>query len=391
MSYTIPNEGDAGNSAQAAPDKVDFDAIASGSAMTGVVSGCAVTAQGTPDMTVAVASGTVAVLGTTASVTSGNVTITAAHATLPRFDLVVSNSSGTKSAVAGTASSNPVFPAIPASSVLLAAVYVAAAVTTITSGTITDKRVTVPGLATTAAAVGTSAGGSATTLSKSDHVHATGAGTPSTQAFGDAAATGSGPAAAMTDHKHAWPALGTTAAAVGTSAGGSATTPSKSDHVHATGAGTPSTQAFGDAAATGSGPAAAMTDHKHAMPANPTTGLVQDIIFVIDGGGATITTGVKGDLRVDFACTIVAATLLADQSGSIVVNVWKDTLANYPPVVGDKITASAPPTITTATNSTDTTLTGWTTSITAGDTLRFNVDSVTTIQRVALVLKVTRT
>jgi hypothetical protein len=84
-----------------------------------------------------------------------------------------------------------------------------------------------------AAAVGTSSGGAATTPSRSDHVHATGAGTPSTQAFGDAATTGTGPAASMTDHKHAWPALGTTAAAIGTSAGGSATTPSKSDHVHA--------------------------------------------------------------------------------------------------------------------------------------------------------------
>lgn len=120
-------------------------------------------------------------------------------------------------------------------------------------------------MGTTAAAVGTSAGGSATTASKSDHVHATGAGTPSTQAFGDAAATGTGPAAAMTDHKHAMPALGTTAAAIGTSAGGSAVTPSKSDHVHATGAGTPA--AVSTANATGTGPAAAMTDHVHAHEA----------------------------------------------------------------------------------------------------------------------------
>jgi hypothetical protein len=115
------------------------------------------------------------------------------------------------------------------------------------------------------------------------------------------------------------------------------------------------------------------------------------INYVIDGGGATITTGVKGDLVIDFACVIQSATLLADQSGSIVVNVWKDTYANYPPVVGDKITASAPPTISTATKSQDATLTGWTTSIAAGDTLRFNVDSVTTIQRVTLALKVLRT
>lgn len=115
------------------------------------------------------------------------------------------------------------------------------------------------------------------------------------------------------------------------------------------------------------------------------------ITFVIDGGGSAITTGVKGDLEIPFGCTIVAATLLADQSGSIVIDIWKDTYANYPPTVDDTITASAKPTISTATKSQDTTLTGWTTSITAGDTLRFNVDSVTTITRVTLSLKVTVT
>lgn len=100
-----------------------------------------------------------------------------------------------------------------------------------------------------------------------DHVVDFGeAGDISTQAFGDAAAAGTTGEIADAGHKHAWPSLGTTAAAVGTSAGGSATTPSKSDHVHATGAGTPSTQAFADSATTGSGPAASMTDHKHAMP-----------------------------------------------------------------------------------------------------------------------------
>lgn len=110
--------------------------------------------------------------------------------------------------------------------------------------------------------------------------------------------------------------------------------------------------------------------------------------MMIDGGGATITTGVKGYLRVPFACTIVSVTLLADQSGSIVIDVWKDTYANYPPVVGDSITASAKPTISSATKSEDTTLTGWTTSISAGDVLGFNVDSVTTLQRVTIQLKV---
>lgn len=118
-----------------------------------------------------------------------------------------------------------------------------------------------------------------------------------------------------------------------------------------------------------------------------TTGTVT---YVIDGGGSTITTGIKGDLTIPFACTINEWTLLADQSGSVVVDIWKDTYANYPPTVADTITASAKPTISTATKGQSSTLTGWTTSITAGDTLRFNVDSITTCQRVTLSLKVTR-
>lgn len=115
------------------------------------------------------------------------------------------------------------------------------------------------------------------------------------------------------------------------------------------------------------------------------------VIVVIDGGGAAITTGVKCDLTLDFAGVIEAATLLADQSGSIVIDVWKDTYANYPPTDADSITASAPPTISSAVKSQDTTLTGWTTAVAAGDTLRFNVDSATTVTRVTLALKVRRT
>lgn len=113
---------------------------------------------------------------------------------------------------------------------------------------------------------------------------------------------------------------------------------------------------------------------------------------VIDGGGATITTGIKGDIGpFTFACTIEDVTLLADQSGSIVIDIWKDSYANYPPTDADTITASAPPTISAATKSQDTTLTGWTTSIAVGDILRFNVDSITTCQRVALTMKIKRT
>lgn len=147
MAFTIPNLADAGFPDQAEPDKVDIDIIVAALNRTGVVSGCAVTAQGTPDMTVAVASGTIAVAGAEVAVTSGNVTITTAHATNPRIDLVVVNNSGTKSVTAGTAAADPVMPAIPANSVVLAAVYVPANDTAINSNQITDKRMMIYNLA----------------------------------------------------------------------------------------------------------------------------------------------------------------------------------------------------------------------------------------------------
>lgn len=118
---------------------------------------------------------------------------------------------------------------------------------------------------------------------------------------------------------------------------------------------------------------------------------IANITFVIDGGGSTITTGIKGDLEVSFACTILQVTLLADQTGSIVIDIWKDTYANYPPDVADTITAAAKPTISAAVKSQDTTLTGWVTAVAAGSTLRFNVDSAASIQRVTLSLKVKKT
>lgn len=119
------------------------------------------------------------------------------------------------------------------------------------------------------------------------------------------------------------------------------------------------------------------------------------ITFVIDGGGGTISTGMKGYLEIPFNCTINRNTLLADQSGSIVVDIFKCTYSNFDPTThpasGDKITASAPPTISSAKKSQDSTLTGWTTSISAGDILGFNVNSVTSVQKATLSLKVSKT
>ena len=115
------------------------------------------------------------------------------------------------------------------------------------------------------------------------------------------------------------------------------------------------------------------------------------INFIIDGGGSAITAGEKGHVEVPFACTIRAVRLLADQTGSIKVDIWKDTYANFPPTDVDSITGANEPEIVSGVKDEDTTLTGWTTSIAKGDILAFNVDTVATVQRVTVSLSVKKT
>lgn len=118
-----------------------------------------------------------------------------------------------------------------------------------------------------------------------------------------------------------------------------------------------------------------------------------DLVFVIGDNSNTITTGVKGYFPVDFGFTIVQWTLVADASGSIVVDIWSDTYANYPPTVADTITASAKPTISTATKGQSSSIGTWTSAgaVASGNVLGFNVDSITTCKQVTLTLKVTKT
>lgn len=115
------------------------------------------------------------------------------------------------------------------------------------------------------------------------------------------------------------------------------------------------------------------------------------IQFIIDGGGSAITTGVKGDVMIPFNCTVLGWDIVADTSGSIVVDVWKDTYTNFPPTVADTIAGSEKPTLSSATKNQDTSLSSWTTSLTRNDWIRFNVDSATTVTRVTVALRVKRT
>lgn len=112
------------------------------------------------------------------------------------------------------------------------------------------------------------------------------------------------------------------------------------------------------------------------------------ITVTIDGGGSELTTGLKLLLpKIPFAGTIVGYSLAADQTGSIVLDIWKSNGAV--PTNSNTITASAKPTLSSAQIGDSTTLTGWTTSISVGDVFGFEIESITTITRIVLVLEVT--
>ena len=126
------------------------------------------------------------------------------------------------------------------------------------------------------------------------------------------------------------------------------------------------------------------------LPANI---LINSFNLAMGDGVNALTTGTKGVLEIHFPCTITQADLLADVSGSAVVNIYKIAGGSYTgwASVTTSIVASAKPTLGGAARSSDSTLTGWTTSLSAGDVLKVTVESASTITALSLVLKVTRT
>jgi hypothetical protein len=103
------------------------------------------------------------------------------------------------------------------------------------------------------------------------------------------------------------------------------------------------------------------------------------------------TAGEQAWVQVPYDCTITGYELTADQSGSIVIDLWVDTYGNFPPTVADTITASAKPTLSSSQKATDSTLTGWTKTLTAGKYILANVDSASTLEKATLIINVTRT
>ena len=115
-----------------------------------------------------------------------------------------------------------------------------------------------------------------------------------------------------------------------------------------------------------------------------------DLVFEFgDGVTAPSATAIAGDLRLDFNCTITQATIVADTSDSVVVDILTAAFAN-PPVFAS-IAASDKPTLASQTAVQDSTLTGWTIAIAAGTLIRAVLNSIGVAKKVTVTLKCVRT
>ncbi len=94
-------------------------------------------------------------------------------------------------------------------------------------------------------------------------------------------------------------------------------------------------------------------------------------------GGSALSVGVMGYLTVPFACTITGWSIQVD-AGTDTVDVWKIAAGTAIPTVSNTITASALPAISTGTVLQSTTLTGWTTTVTANDIIGVNLKTTAT-------------
>lgn len=100
-----------------------------------------------------------------------------------------------------------------------------------------------------------------------------------------------------------------------------------------------------------------------------------------DGGASVIVPTITRFFYLPFAATITGYSLLADVSGSVTIDVWKEPYASFPPTVANSITGGSPMTLTSAQSSVQDIPISWTTAqIDAGDCLAFSLTACASIK-----------
>ena len=113
--------------------------------------------------------------------------------------------------------------------------------------------------------------------------------------------------------------------------------------------------------------------------------LTMTVNYVIDSGSLPMQVGDKGSLTIDVTGVIENIRVLSDQTGDIVFDISKTTFADFPNF--NSITSGNRVQLVNTNKYFDDVLNNWTSTITAGDILRFDVISVNNIRRVLISLK----
>jgi hypothetical protein len=114
------------------------------------------------------------------------------------------------------------------------------------------------------------------------------------------------------------------------------------------------------------------------------------------GAGWTNNGVLLDPLEVDMPTTVCKSTgviksiviLTEGGSGSLSMDIWKSTVDNYPPVIANSILGGNPVIITNGYKLKDLTLTDWSKNVTAGDVLRFKLNSNTNFTSIRIFVEI---
>jgi hypothetical protein len=116
-----------------------------------------------------------------------------------------------------------------------------------------------------------------------------------------------------------------------------------------------------------------------------TADLTRTINYVIDSGSIAMLSGNKGSVTLDVSGVIESLVILSDQQGSLTLDIKKSNYNDFPTFTS--IVGGVYPQMIDSRKVRDDNLTGWDTTLVAGDILTFDVISVNNINRFLVSLK----
>ena len=116
-----------------------------------------------------------------------------------------------------------------------------------------------------------------------------------------------------------------------------------------------------------------------------TADLTRTINYVVDSGSIAMLSGNKGSVTLDVSGIIESLVILSDQQGSLTLDIKKSNYSDFPTFTS--IVGGVYPQMTNSRKVRDDNLTGWDTTLVAGDILTFDVIAVNNINRFLISLK----